>query len=245
MDEGALRPAWLLALETATQVTSVAVLRDGEVAAELHQPEAVIHSERLLPAIDRVLAQAGIGIAEIEAFALSIGPGSFTGLRIGLATVKGLALGDLRPVAPVSTLAGLAAGAGEGGEPVAVLLDARRGQVYAGAYRASSFLEPIVAESVYHPEELAALLPRPCRVVVGEGAAAAARTLAAAGAGIRLLPASRGVARATRVGRLGLALLAAGGAVTADALLPRYLRRAEAEARRLGQPLEDGGPARV
>lgn len=245
MDEGALRPGWLLALETATQVTSVAVLRDGEVVAELHQPEARIHSERLLPAIDRVLAEAGIGVDEIEAFALSIGPGTFTGLRIGLATVKGLALGDPRPVAPVSTLAGLAAGAAEGGEPVAALLDARRGEVYAGVYRQPSFLEPIVAESVYRPEELAALLPRSCRVVVGEGAAEAARSLAAAAAGIRLLPESRGVARATVIGRLGLALLAAGRAVSADALLPRYLRRAEAEARRLGEPLEEGGPGRV
>lgn len=245
MDEGALRPTWLLALETATQVTGVAVLRDGEVAAQLHQTEPRIHSERLLPAIDRVLAEAGIGVEEIEAFALSIGPGSFTGLRIGLATVKGLALGDRRPVAPVSTLAGLAAGAGAGPGPIAALLDARRGEVYAAAYQPPSFLEPVVAESVYRPEALAERLPRGCSVVAGEGAGPAAHALAAAGPELRLLPAGCSVARADVVGRLGLELLARGGGMPADALLPRYLRRAEAEARRLGRALEGGGPRRV
>jgi tRNA threonylcarbamoyladenosine biosynthesis protein TsaB len=226
----------LLAVETATRVLSVALLEGEALRAELSTVDPRAHAERLLPAIDALLAQAGVGLDAVGAFAVSIGPGSFTGLRIGLATVKGLAFDTGRPVAAVPTLAALAAGAGAS-EPTAALLDARRGEVYAALWDPQS--EALLLEGVYAPAELAALLPPRCAVLAAEDAgSAAAEVVARLGAGARLLAGPGALARAWNVGRLGARLLARGSAVAAEALVPRYLRRAEAEARRTGEALE-------
>ena len=116
----------LLALETATRVMSVALLEGERVVAEISSDDQRVHSERLLPAIDRLFELAGASLTEVGAFAVSIGPGSFTGLRIGLATLKAFAFDEARPVAPVSTLAALCAAAAGARGPVVALLDARR-----------------------------------------------------------------------------------------------------------------------
>ena len=98
----------VLAIDTATRQLSVALVSAEGCVAELHDDDDRIHSERLLPAVDHVLAEAKLELSELAGIALSIGPGSFTGLRIGLATVKGLCFGAAIPVATVSTLAALA-----------------------------------------------------------------------------------------------------------------------------------------
>jgi tRNA threonylcarbamoyladenosine biosynthesis protein TsaB len=229
----------LLALETATRWPSVALLRGAELAGEIALPPSRAVSEELLPAIDALLVQSAVALAAVDALAVSIGPGSFTGLRVGLATVKGLAFGEPLLVAPVSTLAALACGAGDTPEPVAALLDARRDEVYAGVYApGGAGSAPLVAEGLYGLRELAAVLPARC-VLVGEGAllhAAAWPTLT--GPGVRVLGEEARAPRARDVARLGRALLEAGGGVAADALVPRYLRRAEAEVRRTGERVE-------
>ncbi|UCE87015.1 MAG: tRNA (adenosine(37)-N6)-threonylcarbamoyltransferase complex dimerization subunit type 1 TsaB, partial [Deltaproteobacteria bacterium] len=102
----------LLAIETATDRSSVALLRGDALVAEVRAPRDRPAAASLLPALEAVLARAGCRAAELDAFAISIGPGSFTGLRVGLATVKGLAFGSGRPVVPVSTLAAIACGSG-------------------------------------------------------------------------------------------------------------------------------------
>jgi tRNA threonylcarbamoyladenosine biosynthesis protein TsaB len=235
------RARLILAVETATRVMSVALLRADEVLVEVSTCEGRLHAERLLPGIDTALRLGDVSLDDVEAYAVSIGPGSFTGLRIGLATIKGLALPDGRPVVPIATLAALVTAAAGAPGPVAALLDARRGEVYAAAWpTAEAEGEPCVAESVYTPDGLAQVLPWPCTIVVGEGAAAAGEVLRArAGAAARLLPEAVGVARASRVGRLAARVLAAGGGRAAGDLAPRYVRRAEAEVRRTGQPLEE------
>jgi tRNA threonylcarbamoyladenosine biosynthesis protein TsaB len=202
------------------------------------------HSERLLPALDRLLERAGVASDAIGLVAVSIGPGSFTGLRVGLATVKGLCLGAERPVAPVPTLAALAHAAVDAPGPVAALLDARRGEVYAAVYAdAADPGEPTLTESVYRPEALGRALPEGCTVVAGEGALEAARKACAAAPGARLWREAEIPLDARPVGRLGVRRWRRGGAASAAALVPRYLRRAEAEARRTGEPLE-GAPGR-
>jgi len=226
---------------------SVALL-DGERAiAEISSDDARVHSERLLPALDRLLDLAGTPLDAVGAFAISIGPGSFTGLRIGLATLKALAFDETRPVAAVPTLAALCAAAAGATGPVAALLDARRGELYAAAVAAAGDPEPtLLPDSVFTPEELAAALPREATLVIGEDAAPAAARLLALRPDLRPLAPGVGSASAARVGRLGRALLAAGRALPAAELVPRYVRRAEAEARRTGEPLEPGpGPTRV
>jgi len=237
-----VREPLILAIESATRVCSVALARGSEIVAERANDDARLHSERLLPLIDELLASPRTRLDEIDAFAVSIGPGSFTGLRIGLATVKAFAFGDAaRPVAAVSTLAALCASAevAAGGAPVAALLDARRGGYYAACVsRAGLARADLVADCVLTPAELARQLPHGACVVIGEGAEEGAAKLAAQRSDLTLLALAHGGASAARVARLGAQLLAEGAGRDAAELVPVYLRRAEAEARRTGRAFE-------
>ncbi len=244
----------LLAVESATRVASVAIVRAGEVLCERSASKGRHNAESLLPLIDEVLARAGLGLGEIAAFAISIGPGAFTSLRIGLATVKGLAFdcpidrnssGAISPrrVAPVSTLAALAYGARDLDGPVVALLDARRGQAYAAAYsRADSGLADLLPEGVYAFGALAAALPRPC-TLVGEAAPLCAEALQVAGAqdvriageklagtlDVRIASDWLATPRASAVAALGARCLARGEGLDPADLVPRYLQRPQAE----------------
>jgi tRNA threonylcarbamoyladenosine biosynthesis protein TsaB len=233
----AQEPDLILAVETATRAVSVALLRGGVLLAEETSDDERQPSERLLPAIDALLRGAGVGLEEVTAFAVSVGPGSFTGLRVGLATVKGLAFSSGRRVAPVGTLEALALPARGADRPVVALLDARRGELYAAAFAADG--SALLPDAVLTPAALAARLPEGTRVVVGEGAAAGAAELAARLAGrVQLLAPPYGLARAGPVGVLGARALARGAALPAEQVAPRYVRRAEAEARRTGERFE-------
>jgi tRNA threonylcarbamoyladenosine biosynthesis protein TsaB len=233
-------PHLILAVETATSAVSVALLRGEALLDEWTSEDARAPSERLLPGIDALLARSGTPLAAVASFAVSVGPGSFTGLRVGIATVKGLAFASGRLVAAVPTLAALARAGAAGAAPVAALLDARRGEVYAAVYGADG--AALVAETVAKPAALAERLAAGTRVVVGEGAeAAAAELVALRGADLVILPRPIGLARAAAVGALGARMLARGEGLAAGAVAPRYVRRAEAEARRIGQALEERG----
>jgi tRNA threonylcarbamoyladenosine biosynthesis protein TsaB len=232
-------PALLLAVETATSVTSAALLRGETLVAEELAPDGRPTAETLLPAIERLLAGAEVGLSQVDAFAVSIGPGSFTGLRIGLASVKGLVFGVERPVVAVSTLAALARRAPPGPGPAVPVLDARRGEVYAAAFPDDALEpDPALPEGVYTAAELAAKLPQRCRVV-GEGVAVCAEAVRAArGSGAALVPPPAGDPRAAEVGILAARLLTRGAATDAESLVPRYVRRAEAEVKRTGERFE-------
>ena len=147
-------PSLLLALESALRTPGIALLRDGELVAEITLPPTRPVSEQLLPGIDALLTLCGSPLDAVDAFAVSIGPGSFTGIRVGVATLKGLAFGGAQPVAAVSTLAALACAAGIPGDTVAAIIDARRGEVYAGVYELTEG-EPSVtlADGLYTVEE--------------------------------------------------------------------------------------------
>ncbi len=227
----------VLALESATAAVSVALLRGETVVDEL-AARAGPAAETLLPAVDRLLERAGATLEQLDAIAVSIGPGSFTSLRVGIATVKGLAFASELPIAPVSTLAARARAAGPTARLAVPMLDARRGELYAAAYAPASGPEPVVPEGVYRPEALCAKLTPPC-ALVGEGAALCGEAIAAAlGGDVALLPPPAGDARARHVGALGVAQLARGAWVSAAQLAPRYLRRAEAEVKRTGERFE-------
>ena len=230
----------LLAVETSCGTPSVALLRGEELLAEELAAAGRSGAESLLPCVDAVLRRAGLALEAVEAFAISIGPGSFTGLRIGVATLKGFAFGTELPIAPVPTLAVLARAAPETRDPVLALVDARRGEFYAAAYRLEGAgREPLPcepAEGVYTPEQLAPRLPPAC-LLVGEGVALCGeRIRVLARSDVRLGPAAEPHAR--DVGILGAHRIARGEAVAAAALVPRYVRRAEAEVKRTGQRFE-------
>jgi len=223
----------ILAVSSATRLAGVALLRDGELLAELEAPLGRPHSELLMPLVDEILRAAGRGLADLDAFAVAIGPGSFTGLRVGIATVKGLAFGSGRMVAAVPTLRALAEAAPASGDPIAAVLDAQRGEVYGAIYGDSHD----AAERVWGPAELADAVPEKALLVVGEGAADVVEAAALPDT-VRRLPGPAGRVTAGRVGIVGARLLANGEGVEAADLAARYVRRAEAEVRRTGERFE-------
>ena len=229
--------AWLLAVESATGVTAVALMRGDECVATRRAEADRPAAETLLPDIQAVLAEAGLRVADLDAFAVSIGPGSFTGLRIGLATVKGLAFGSHCPAVAVPTLAVLAASAPSGPGLRIPMLDARRGEVYAAAYTAEgSALDAALPLGVYTPEALVAALPPRCRLL-GEGASVCGAALREKlGGEVEVLPTL--FPSAERLGVLGVAALARGEGVDPAGLAPWYLRRAQAEVVRTGEAWE-------
>lgn len=194
------------------------------------------HGGRLPGVLQELLLAAGRKLPDIEGYAIGLGPGSFTGLRIGLATWKGLAYANRRPIAGASSLAALALAAAPSADPKAVLvpiLDARKGEVYAGFYRASDAgHEPLSPEAALAPEALAArvaaLAVEGARgVVFGQGRDAYRDALAAS-------PPLEGAPRtpsAVAVARLCAAKLAGATYDPAHlfALEPHYIRKSEAE----------------
>ena len=232
----------LLAIESATRDASVALVRGESDMAWRAVPEDRPASELLLPTILALLADAGVAIADVEAFAVSAGPGSFTGLRVGVATAKGLAFGSDRLVVAVPTLAALALRAEPAPGPIAALLDARRGEVYAAGYHGdlgSAQFGPGVLRPEALVDAMAALAARAPWTVIGEGVPVVAESLTARfGEGLRMLPPPAGRPDAVAVGRLGARALSRGGGISAEALAPLYVRRAEAEVRRTGERFE-------
>ncbi|WP_312255852.1 tRNA (adenosine(37)-N6)-threonylcarbamoyltransferase complex dimerization subunit type 1 TsaB [Stutzerimonas nitrititolerans] len=150
----------LLALDTATEACSAALLHDGEVLSH-YEVIPRLHAQRLLPMIQTLTAEAGIALSAVDAIAFGRGPGAFTGVRIAVGVVQGLAFALERPVLPVSTLATIAQRAyrEHAVERVAVAIDARMDEVYWGCYRASQGEMQLAGlEAVLPPEQ--AQLPR-------------------------------------------------------------------------------------
>ncbi len=147
----------VLALDTSTFLGTVAVVKDGVLLAELSASVRATHGETLLPHVQHVLSLSGAKLADLDLFAVGIGPGSFTGVRIGVATAKGLALANQKPLVGVTSLQSLARGLtfGEGlGVPV---LDAHKGEVYCAAYARDEQGELREAVAPFHaPPEAAA-----------------------------------------------------------------------------------------
>ena len=146
----------LLAVETATETVSVALAMNGEVLERYrHAPRQ--HAELLLPWVEELLAQAGIGFSVLDAIAFSRGPGSFTSLRIGIGVVQGLAWASDCPVVPVSSLAATAQTAlNEGIQTALVALDARMNEVFTCTFEAnrSGIMVPVGVEKVCDPEDV-------------------------------------------------------------------------------------------
>ncbi len=141
----------ILALDTSTEYLSVALRVDGDTASrDLHAGQQ--HSERLLPLVQALLAEAGVSLRQLDCIAFGQGPGTFTGLRIGCGVAQGLAFGAGLPVAPVSTLLALAQGSGE--VRVVACLDARMGEVYHAAFvRQGAQWATVHPPSLCHPKD--------------------------------------------------------------------------------------------
>lgn len=125
----------LLAIDTSGPVCGVAILTEAGIVHECATVNRLTHSANLLPMIDAALCSTGLTLADMDRFAVVTGPGSFTGVRIGVSTVKGLAHGAGKPCVAVDALEAMAAGAGEFGGIICPIQDARAGQVYGAAFR--------------------------------------------------------------------------------------------------------------
>ncbi|MCH2170073.1 tRNA (adenosine(37)-N6)-threonylcarbamoyltransferase complex dimerization subunit type 1 TsaB [Myxococcota bacterium] len=233
---------WLLAIESATRQTSVALFRGADLIDEEWGPLERDVAESLLESIDVLLARCKLSPEEIQDFAVSIGPGSFTSLRIGVATVKGLAFGRPHRAVGISTLEALALEV-EPGRLAVPVLDARRGELYAAVYQrepggSGVDLFQRLPEGVYTPEEVAGALDEPC-VLVGDGGELAGNRISElASASVAVLTSPRGSPRARQVGRIARNRLTRGEFLDAGSLVPRYLRRPEAEVKRTGVRFE-------
>ncbi len=224
----------ILALDTTTPDGSVALLEDGELRIEINWTSPVTHSSRLLQSVDFVLAAGGLDVRDLGGFALAVGPGSFTGIRIGLSAVKSLAFASGKPVGPVSTLTALASKVSPAeGRCVAPLLDARKSEVYAALFeRRPTGLEDIVPQGAYAPEEfLERLTGRGPVAFVGNGLTAYAEMVRGR-LGPRALFPSRSPFIAAEVGLLGGRAILEGRGVASRSLEPLYFRRSQAEEKR-------------
>ena len=221
----------ILAFESSAKAASVALVRDGSLVSQYSQCSALTHSRTLLPMAEDMLKNAELTIGDVDLFAVAHGPGSFTGVRIGVSTVKGLAWAGGKPCVGVSTLEAMAWHGLAAGPYVCPVMDARRQQVYNALFEIRDG-KPVrltedrpIALSELAPQ--LAALPSPV-FLVGDGAGLTAKYLADAGIPFRLAPenllwqSAWGVAMAAQDKTPG----------TADALLPVYLRLSQAERER-------------
>lgn len=223
----------ILAIETSVERVGVAVGdHSGTIASSMLASDRR-HAESLTPMIRFVMRQAGLSMNEIDHIAVDVGPGLFTGMRVGMAAAQSMAWALDVPVVPVTSLDAIAFGAGATEDPVAVALDARRGEVYWALYRESETQdEPrrLLEPSVVSPADCAvAIADRGERTLcIGTGFVRHHDDFAAI-PGAVFAPASASMPRAEDV--LGLAVLRAARdmTVTAGALEPVYLRAPDAE----------------
>lgn len=216
----------VLAVETSTLAGGVALLEDDRLVAEYVLDVSITHSERLLAAVDRVLADARWRARQLTGLAVAVGPGSFTGLRIAVSTVKGLALALGLPVAAVPTLEAMAASVPWAALPVCPVIDARKGEVFASLHRwDGASMRREWDDLALSPETLARRLEAPT-LLIGPGAGLVDSPHAR-----RLPPPSR-VPSPAVVGAVGAARLRRGQTVSGAELAPVYLRPSEAELKR-------------
>jgi len=224
----------ILAIESATPRGSVALVEDGAVRHEVELPAGLQPSAGYLSAVDRLLAHAGIGPGRIGHVAVSAGPGSFTGLRVGMAAAKGFCFGWEVPIVPVPTLHALATRFPREEATICPVLDARRREVYAGFYRwAGGVCLRMAPDAAIPPEALPDRLPEGTVLFCGDGIHPV-RSLIRDRIGPRALFPSPGeeFPRAAAVGLLAERMLAGGAAEDPRAVVPTYLRPSEAEVRR-------------
>ena len=222
----------ILALETSAKAVSAAVTEDGRVLASGYQDTGLTHSRTLMPIVEHLLRNTGLTVADCDAIAVAAGPGSFTGIRIGVAAAKGLAFAADKPAAAVSTLAAMARNVAFADGLVICAMDARRSQIYNALFLAENgALTRLTPDRAVGLEELARELaddPRP-KTVVGDGAGLCRSHLEAAGIPCRLAPPHLLMQNAVSVALEAQDMARQSRLVSAQELQPVYLRPAQAQ----------------
>ncbi|MCP4689926.1 MAG: tRNA (adenosine(37)-N6)-threonylcarbamoyltransferase complex dimerization subunit type 1 TsaB [Desulfobacterales bacterium] len=220
----------LLAVDTSTPGCSVAVKDRETTMAEASYRGARTHSRHLMGMVRTVLDLAELSVADLDGFAVTLGPGTFTGLRIGVSAVKGLAEAADKPVVGVSSLRALAEQVNLDDRLICPFIDARRGEVYFSRFRRrDGILERETVDGVASPGEAVQEIREPC-LFVGGGAALYRETiLDALGPRAFFAPDDLHTIRGAVLASLGMARLARGEVVDLHAFTPVYIRKSDAE----------------
>jgi tRNA threonylcarbamoyladenosine biosynthesis protein TsaB len=223
----------VLALDTTTRQGSVALARDGAGVAVYAGDAAITHGERLPGDVMRLFEAHGLRMADVDLFAVACGPGSLTGLRIGIATMQGFAFANGKPLAGISALDAIndavssQLSALNSGGDAAVWMDAGRGQVFSARYRNADVVEPALVDK---PAELLARWARERRtpaVFAGDGALAYRELIRSAAVGAHI--AEPVPPLAPSIARLGERHVRQYGPSSPDAIRPIYIRRSDVE----------------
>lgn len=230
----------ILALETSAKSVSAAVAEDGVILASAYQNNGLTHSRTLMPLVDSMLHNASLTLDDIDLIAVAHGPGSFTGLRIGVSAAKGLAWAKGLPCCGVSTLEAMARGVSDFDGLIVCAMDARRQQVYHALFRSENgVLTRLCGDCAIGLEELADQLrglPQP-KLVVGDGAQLCYDYLTTAGIPCRLASPDHRFQNAAGAALAAEDMARAGQTCTAQELQPVYLRLSQAERERLAKGL--------
>lgn len=226
----------ILAIECSATPASVAVTDGEKLLSEIYCNVALTHSQMLLPIIDGALRAAGTNIENIDGFAIANGPGSFTGVRIGISTVKGLSAANGKKIAAVSTLGAMAYTAANFDGIVAAVMDARCKQCYCALFLSENGTLQRISEDAALPvaefykliETEAATRGKKC-ILVGDGAQMFKETAAQNNENIILSPAAFRYQSARCVAQAAMPLFREGKTISGGELLPLYLRLPQAE----------------
>ena len=232
----------LLAVDSSSLAASAAIWQDDKLLGEFFINAGLTHSQTLMPMVQQLLGTTSTALGDIDCFAVSVGPGSFTGLRIGIATVKGMAFGAEKPCVPVSTLEGLAHNLQGFGGIICPVMDARCKQVYTALFEAKpDGIHRLTEDAALPLAELAALLKNQNKPItlVGDGAVMCYNNLEEK-QGIAVAPAPLLHQRAASVGVAALKHALQGAFSSAEALQPAYLRLPQAERELLARQQSKG-----
>ena len=222
----------ILALETSAKAVSAAVTEDGKVLASGYQDTGLTHSRTLMPIVEHILKNTDLTVQDCDVIAVAAGPGSFTGIRIGVSAAKGLAFAAEKPAAGVSTLAAMARNVAWLDGLVICAMDARRQQVYNALFQAENgTLTRLTPDRAISLEDLAAEVKgdqRP-KIIVGDGARLCYNALSEQGISCRMAPPHLVMQSAVSVALEAEALAKDGHLATAQDLQPVYLRPAQAQ----------------
>jgi len=221
----------ILGIDTSTACGSVGLIDDEQVISEYLLNLPVTHSERLLGAIELVLREAHYALGDLDGWAISLGPGSFTGLRIGVSTVKGLAVATRKPVAGISTLDVLASQISPTPNLICPILDARKGEVYAAFYRyeEGNSLKRLSTYQAIRPEDLVKKIQGKI-VFIGNGAKTYRDYLwDSLQSNAIFLPSPLNLPLGSMVAKLGSELLQKREFLDLSTFTPIYVRPSEAE----------------
>ena len=228
----------ILAFETSAKAGSVALLEDDKLLGENYQNTGLTHSQTLMTMAEDLLKSAGLTPQDVQAVAVAAGPGSFTGVRIGVAAAKGFAWGGELPCYGVSTLEAMAKSLGPWEGTVACVMDARRSQVYNALFLAKEGkLSRICEDRAVSLEELGQELQNAEKPIflVGDGSVLCYNTLRDSVAGLVLPPEHRMHQRAAGVGLAAWDMICRGDSGDGKSLEPNYLRLSQAERERLAR----------